>query len=64
MTGACQRMIPSRARHAIIRAKASRNRAGLVAVLTGDIGTRNAMPLINLAWKKEFFWDGTRYHIA
>ncbi len=21
-------------------------------------GTRNAMPLFNLAWKKEFFWDG------
>jgi len=24
----------------------------------GDFGTRNAMPLFNLAWKKEFFWDG------
>lgn len=24
----------------------------------GQIGTRNAMPLENLAWKKEFFWDG------
>lgn len=24
----------------------------------GAIGTRNAMPLENLAWKKEFFWDG------
>jgi cytochrome c peroxidase len=24
----------------------------------GEIGTRNAMPLENLAWKKEFFWDG------
>ena len=22
------------------------------------IGTRNAMALVNLAWKKEFFWDG------
>lgn len=24
----------------------------------GEIGTRNAMPLENLAWKKQFFWDG------
>jgi len=24
----------------------------------GDIGTRNAMPLLNLAWKSSFFWDG------
>jgi cytochrome c peroxidase len=24
----------------------------------GDIGTRNAMPLENLAWKSSFFWDG------
>ena len=24
----------------------------------GEFGPRNAMPLINLAWKKEFFWDG------
>jgi cytochrome c peroxidase len=24
----------------------------------GDEGTRNAMPLFNLAWKKNFFWDG------
>ncbi len=24
----------------------------------GDIGTRNAMPLENLAWKNSFFWDG------
>jgi cytochrome c peroxidase len=24
----------------------------------GDFGTRNAMPLFNLAWKKTFFWDG------
>jgi len=24
----------------------------------GDIGTRNAMPLENLAWKDSFFWDG------
>jgi cytochrome c peroxidase len=25
---------------------------------SGAIGTRNAMPLLNLAWKSEFFWDG------
>lgn len=24
----------------------------------GDRGRRNAMPLMNLAWAKEFFWDG------
>lgn len=24
----------------------------------GKAGTRNAMPLFNLAWKKSFFWDG------
>jgi len=24
----------------------------------GDAGRRNAMPLVNLAWMKEFFWDG------
>jgi cytochrome c peroxidase len=24
----------------------------------GEIGTRNAMPLFNLAWKNSFFWDG------
>jgi cytochrome c peroxidase len=24
----------------------------------GEIGTRNAMPLENLAWKDSFFWDG------
>ena len=24
----------------------------------GEIGVRNSMPLQNLAWKKEFFWDG------
>jgi cytochrome c peroxidase len=26
--------------------------------IAGEIGTRNSMPLENLAWKKEFFWDG------
>ena len=24
----------------------------------GQFGPRNSMPLFNLAWKKEFFWDG------
>jgi cytochrome c peroxidase len=24
----------------------------------GGFGPRNSMPLLNLAWKKEFFWDG------
>jgi cytochrome c peroxidase len=24
----------------------------------GEFGSRNTMPLFNLAWKKEFFWDG------
>jgi cytochrome c peroxidase len=24
----------------------------------GDAGTRNSMTLLNLAWKKSFFWDG------
>jgi len=24
----------------------------------GELGTRNSMPLENLAWKKDFFWDG------
>jgi cytochrome c peroxidase len=24
----------------------------------GDTGTRNSMPLFNLAWKSSFFWDG------
>ncbi len=26
--------------------------------IDGDFGTRNAMPLLNLAWKNSFFWDG------
>jgi cytochrome c peroxidase len=25
---------------------------------SGESGRRNAMPLVNLAWMKEFFWDG------
>jgi cytochrome c peroxidase len=24
----------------------------------GKVGTRNSMPIFNLAWKKSFFWDG------
>jgi cytochrome c peroxidase len=28
------------------------------AGIDGEIGTRNSMPLENLAWKKDFFWDG------
>ena len=24
----------------------------------GDLGDRNAMPIMNLAWEKKFFWDG------
>lgn len=26
--------------------------------VAGEVGTRNAMPLFNLAWKSRFFWDG------
>ncbi len=26
--------------------------------ITGEFGTRNAMPIMNLAWEKKFFWDG------
>lgn len=26
--------------------------------VNGDVGTRNSMPLFNLLWQKEFFWDG------
>jgi len=25
---------------------------------SGQVGRRNAMPLVNLAWAQEFFWDG------
>ena len=28
------------------------------AGIGGQTGTRNAMPLFNLAWAREFFWDG------
>jgi cytochrome c peroxidase len=26
--------------------------------IDGNVGTRNAMPLINLGWQRKFFWDG------
>ena len=26
--------------------------------IDGSVGTRNAPPLVNLAWQEEFFWDG------
>ena len=26
--------------------------------IDGLVGTRNAMPLVNLGWQKKFFWDG------
>lgn len=26
--------------------------------ITGEIGNRNAMPIMNLAWERAFFWDG------
>ena len=26
--------------------------------ITGEVGTRQSMPLINLGWATEFFWDG------
>ncbi|MCS6991992.1 MAG: cytochrome-c peroxidase [Chitinophagales bacterium] len=35
------------------------NRAFSIGV-DGTVGKRNAMPLINLAWSKSFFWDGRR----
>ncbi len=34
------------------------NRGALSAGAEGKSGTRNAMPLFNLAWKNSFFWDG------
>jgi len=33
-------------------------RGALSAGAEGQSGTRNAMPLFNLAWKNSFFWDG------
>lgn len=45
-------------------ASCHRERAGLSDVARfsrgaeGVLGTRHAMPLANLAWKREFFWDG------
>lgn len=26
--------------------------------ITGEIGNRNSMPIMNLAWERAFFWDG------
>ena len=34
------------------------HRGALSAGAEGKPGTRNAMPLFNLAWKNSFFWDG------
>ena len=34
------------------------DRIPLAIGIDGRTGDRNAMPLINLAWKREFFWDG------
>lgn len=31
--------------------------------IEGKIGTRNSMALINLAWKKDFLWDGGANHL-
>ena len=31
--------------------------------IDGKIGTRNAMALINLAWSKDFLWDGGSNHL-
>ena len=31
--------------------------------IDGKIGTRNSMALINLAWKKDFLWDGGANHL-
>ena len=31
--------------------------------IEGKIGTRNSMVLINLAWKKDFLWDGGANHL-
>jgi cytochrome c peroxidase len=28
--------------------------------IKGDLGNRNAMTIVNLAWSKKFFWDGRR----
>lgn len=28
-----------------------------------QLGTRNPMPIMNLAWSKEFFWDGGVFHM-
>jgi cytochrome c peroxidase len=40
------------------REHAFADRAKFSAGVDGQLGRRNAMPLFNLAWQKEFFWDG------
>ncbi len=40
------------------RAKAFTDGRSLSPGESGQTGRRNAMPLLNLAWGKEFFWDG------
>lgn len=42
--------------HHASRAHSEPRRVSLGA--EGQLGSRNAMPLFNLAWKKAFFWDG------
>lgn len=31
--------------------------------ISGDLGTRNSMPLLNLAWNPDFAWDGSQPRI-
>jgi cytochrome c peroxidase len=31
--------------------------------ITGEVGNRQAMPLINLGWSPEFFWDGRAHSL-
>ena len=57
-TGGSRRIIPNPAPPAIIRAKSLPSARRFSRGIDGEIGTRNAMPLENLAWKKSFFWDG------
>jgi len=38
--------------------KAFADSRGVARGAEGQLGTRNSMALMNLAWKKEFFWDG------
>lgn len=41
-----------------VPAKAFTDRRMVSLGAEGQTGTRNAMPLFNLAWKSSFFWDG------